>query len=177
MIQVPSEVELPSQRHLAIGPRLPTFGSWQWLGSDLADSLAQSFQVTVFDELPDAADIVLFIKFLPPITALQKLVQASSVVYCPVDLYGSTAEIERDAERLLMCRRIVVHAPRLVPYFQSYAPTSCLDHHVKYVIPTRSDVSDTGPILWVGVQSNLGPVVAHVNEYGLPRELVVLTNP
>lgn len=177
MVPVSSASQDISSRRLAIGPCLPDFGSWQWLGSDLAQVLSNSFEVSVFDEAPGAADIVLYIKFLPPVTTLRELAQQSLIVYCPVDVYGSAAEIERDAERLLMCQRIVVHAPRLVPYFQSYAPTLCLDHHLKYVIPTRCNVLQTGPILWVGVRSNLPPLVEYVNRHPLPGELVVLTNP
>ena len=163
---------------IAIGPELRDFGSWIWLGSDLVDFLADHLSsVTYRDDICDA-DVIVFIKFLPDAKILQDVARRSAVVYCPVDFYGSSAEIDADADRLQACHRIVVHSQRLARYFAGYSLVTYLDHHVKYVIPTRSEILSSGPILWVGVRSNLAPVVNWVNSMTtpLPAPLVVLTN-
>ncbi|MES2789461.1 MAG: glycosyltransferase family 4 protein [Planctomycetota bacterium] len=130
----------------------------------------------MFRDLPAAADVVLFVKFLPPLLQLQEIAIQSKIVYCPIDFYGNVIDIEHDADRLCLCESIVVHAPRLIPYFQSYATTTYLDHHLKYTLPTRQEVINDGPLLWVGVRSNLGPLVNYVNCHTLPAPLMILTN-
>ena len=161
---------------VALGPENPAFGSWNWLGAELAQELAADHDVTVYREIIPEADVVVFFKFLHDCETLRAVHQRSAVIYCPVDVYGSAAEIDGDALRLRLCDRIVVHCRRLMPYFQSYVPTSYLDHHVKYVITDRSDPVTDGPVLWVGEKSNLAPVVEWVNGHDLPAQLVVLTN-
>ncbi len=162
---------------VAIGPRMEGFGSWHWLGADLARGLAGHLRVQVFDRIPAQADIVLWIKFLSSYEELVALSAHSRIVYCPVDAYGSAAEIDQDDERLTACDVIALHTERLQTYFQSYSRTVVFEHHVKYAIPTRTDDCSTGPLLWVGVRSNLQPLVDYVNCRGLPGPLVVLTNP
>ncbi len=161
---------------ITFGPELPEFGSWNWLGADLARGLANDFSVTIFREEIPAVEVAVFIKFLPPEVELRAIAERSAILYCPVDFYGAAAEIDADAGRLVLCRRIVAHSRRLVRYFSSYALTAYLDHHVKYVTPTRTEPLESGPLLWVGVRSNLGPLVSWVNARELPAELIVLTN-
>lgn len=161
---------------IAFGPENPAFGSWQWLGVDLARELARDHEVCVFrDQIPDV-DVVVLFKFLPGADALAAVRARAAVVYCPVDLYGSAAEIDEDARCLRACDQIVVHCARLRHYFSSYAPTIALDHHLKFTIPVRpTDVPD-GPILWIGERSNLPPLAAWWQPSRLPTPLVVLTN-
>lgn len=161
---------------IALGPENPGFGSWNWLAVDLANELAPEYDVAFFRDAVPAADVIVIFKFLPDTQSLTALRQRSAVVYCPVDVYGTAAEIDADVGRLRKCDRIVVHCQRLVPYFQSYARTTYIDHHVKYVIPTRSKVVPDGPILWVGEQSNLPPLMEWLKTHELPAELVILTN-
>ncbi|MBI1349377.1 hypothetical protein GC163_24180 [bacterium] len=164
------------RRRIAIGPENPAFGSWNWLGVDLGQALAQPYDVEFFRDSIPGTDLLIFIKFLPAVETLRDLRQRSRIVYCPVDLYGSAAELDGDWERLRCCDLIVSHSQSLLPYLQSYAPTISLDHHLKYVVPTRNQVIDSGSILWVGERSNLAPVVAWVNAHRLPADLIVLTN-
>ncbi len=169
-------VQISGPYRLALGPELPEFGSWNWLGADLARGLANDFSVEIFkDDLPES-DVVVFIKFLPPVADLLEIGRRSAIVYCPVDFYGLASDIDADAARLMLCSRIVVHSHRLFRYFCSYAPTTYIDHHAKYVIPTRAEPQASGSFLWVGVRSNLGPLVSWMNEHELPGELSVLTN-
>jgi hypothetical protein len=69
-----------------------------------------------------------------------------------------------------------VHCERLRKYFEPYAPVEYVDHHVKYMcdIPERRRVD--GPLLWVGVRTNLPPLIDWLFRQELPEELIVLTN-
>lgn len=175
-VSLPSSKLASTRLSVGIGPENPSFGSWNWLGVDLAQELSEDHDTTVFrDDVPDA-DIIIFFKFLPELKALATIRKRSRIIYCPVDVYGSSAEIDADFNRLHLCDRVIVHCRRLLPYFQSYAPAVCLDHHVKYVIPTRDGIVDDGPFLWIGEQSNLEPMIEWVRDHKLPGEIVVLTN-
>src|SRR5260221_3134832 len=60
---------------------------------------------------------------------------------------------------------------------ESWARTEYLDHHIKFAAPLRKRYRADGNILWVGVRSNLEPLVQWVNTHSLPAPLDVLTNP
>jgi hypothetical protein len=163
---------------VAIGPRFPGWGSWEWVGADLASDLSRWFGTSIFDchELPQG-DVAIIVKHPLPIEWWLESMRQPPVIYCPVDRYGSAAEIDADAGWLSRCARIVVHCDRLRKYFASYAPVEYLDHYVKFAeVPQSRHVVD-GPILWVGVRTNLPPLVEWVNAHRLPRQLIVLTNP
>jgi hypothetical protein len=70
-------------------------------------------------------------------------------VYSPVDYYVSPAD----------CSRIVVHSQKLRYYFEPYAPVEYIDHHVRFAAPMRERFLSEGFILWVGVRTNLPPLV------------------
>ncbi len=161
---------------LAFGPELPHFGSWQWLGADLQRGLSHEFEARSFSTEIPPTDIVVIIKFLPSLETLQVLRRSSRIVFCPVDVYFNDIEIQQDAQRLKLCHAIVTHAPSLQAYFRPFAPTFDMPHHVKYVTDLSSQRSDQGPILWVGVQANLEPLVTWLKSHKLPRELVILTD-
>lgn len=169
---------VPNPRlRIGLGPETPEFGSWNWLAADLAKELSVDHDVVLFREVIPEVDALIFFKFLPDLESLSVLNQRSTVIFCPVDIYGSAAEIDADIARLRYCNQIVVHSQRLIPYFQSYARTAYIDHHLKYVMPTRREVVTEGPVLWVGEQSNLSPVLewATSNKI-LADELVILSN-
>ncbi len=167
-----------SNLQLAIGPKNPGVGSWEWLGADLLPVLAQSYSVQAFerDELP-SADVILFIKHLGSGKCWTDLPKRTHVIYAPVDRYHSAAEIVADATQLARCSRIVIHCERLRPYFETYAPVVYMDHHLKFVSPYPNPHRASGPILWVGFRDNIVSLARWVNQYRLPRELLVLTNP
>ena len=52
------------------------------------------------------------------------------LIYCPVDVYGSAAEIDADAAALSCFDRIIIHGERLRKYFSPYAVVEYLDHHL-----------------------------------------------
>lgn len=163
---------------ISIGPEIEEAGSWNWVGKDLVETLresqiylANSFQ----NELPQC-DICVFVKWLPELRDLRALSKRASVIYCPIDVYGSGTEIDADWERLRCCDQVIVHCPDLEKYFRGYSKTAYLDHHIKFTTPPRETFMKEGPILWTGVWLNLLPVVEWVNQHSLPDELIVLTN-
>ncbi len=165
-----------SKPRVAFGPRFPGAGSWEWLGEDMAQALKGSLETVVFDrEVPDC-DVVVFIKYKPSAEMLREIGQRAAIVYCPVDVYGSAAEIDADPG-LLLCDRVIVHCPKLGKYTRSYAPTICLDHHWKFATPVRQEFLTDGPLLWVGVRTNLPPVAKFLSEQRWQDEIWILTNP
>ena len=162
---------------LAFGPVMPGWGSWEWIGQDILDELAADFDARSFEwgEVPEC-DMLFVIKHPLPPDAWKQIPNSTRIVYCPVDHYGSAAEIDADAGWLRRCARILVHSQSLVRYFSCYAPTEYMDHHVKFIGKMAAEYRATGPLLWVGVHSNLPPLVEWVNHHELPEELCVLTN-
>jgi hypothetical protein len=181
---------------IAFGPELPDWGSWAWVGADLAKELSKHFGTVTFraDEIPKC-DVAVFVKHAPSRELVEEVSRRAAVVYCPVDYYGAAAMIDADADMLRRCSRILVHCERLRRYFEPYAPVEYIDHHVKFaeelsvqnppkpaldgegteVKIRKPDVRDF--VLWVGVRSNLPAMVDWVNRHSLPLPLRVLTNP
>lgn len=161
---------------VAFGPEMPGIGSWDWVGCELSAELEDELCVLRFrEDIPDC-DAVVIVKYK---SAVQEVLRAScnsAVLFCPIDGYGSSADVDADYHLLRACQRIILHAPCLAKYFQSYAPTVTLDHHINYAAPLRSGFQSGGPIVWTGLRSNLRPLVDWVNAHGLPAELKVLTN-
>jgi hypothetical protein len=162
---------------VAFGPEMPGWGSWDWVGADIQKELSRHYQTVSFQgpELPEC-DVAVVVKQFLDMETLEKASRRASLIYCPIDAYGASAEIEADGPTLSMYARIIVHSERLKDFFAPFAPTEYMDHHVKFVSPLRQEYSATGPFLWVGVWTNLPPLVEWVNEHSLPGELLVLTN-
>lgn len=161
---------------VAFGPELPGIGSWNWVGGALAVALEGRFKVLRFRERIPDCDAAVIVKYKPPLEEVINAGTRAAVLFCPIDAYGSAADIDADYRLLRSCRHIIVHAPSLAKYFQSYAPVELLDHHVNYVAPLRTEFRSEGPVLWTGLRSNLPPVVDWLNSHRLPAELQVLTN-
>ncbi len=162
---------------MAFGPDAPGWGSWDWIGSDTCSGVKSIFDTQVFQPWEAiSADVVVIIKHRPAYAWMKQTASRSRLIYTPVDAYSSIADIDADATWLHQCCRIVVHGERLRKYFASYAPVEYLDHHVKFVAPIRDEFQPVGNLLWIGVRSNLAPLVRWVNENPLPLPLDVLTN-
>jgi hypothetical protein len=148
------------------------------VGADLERELANWYSTSIFGwgEMP-RREVVLVVKhpLAPEIWA--EIPTSPRIIYCPIDHFGSALEIDDASRWLRRCSRILVHCERLRRYFAPYAPVEYLDHHVKFVGEPQAFRASEGPILWVGVRSNLPPLVEWVNQRALRRELVVLTNP
>jgi hypothetical protein len=162
---------------VAFGPIAPGWGSWDWVGSDLVTALAGDFRTRSFPawEVP-RCDALVVVKHPPPPGWLDRLDRHTAVVYCPVDAFGQAAEIDAAAPWLRRCDRVLVHCERLRRYFEPYTRVDYLDHHVKFAAAVRDEFRTEGDILWVGVRSNLPPLVGWVNAHPLPAPLDVLTN-
>lgn len=162
---------------VAFGPRLPGWGSWDWLGQDLADALGPWFDTVTFGgaEIP-ACDLVVLVKHPLPETVLMEVAETTPLIYLPVDAFASAAEIDVSARWLRRCARVVVHSHSLGRYFSPYASTEYLDHHVKFVPATPATYKERGFVLWAGVRSNLPYLVAWLNANDLSTNLRVITN-
>jgi hypothetical protein len=162
---------------IAFGPETPGWGSWEWVGADLIGALAGPFCTRSFAgwEVPDC-DAVVVVKHAPPPGWAEQVTRRSVLFYAPIDYYAAAADIDADAFWLRRCHRVLVHCERLRRYFEPYAPVEYLDHHVKFLAPLRQEFQTKGDLLWVGVRSNLPPLVAWVNAHALPAPLHVLTN-
>ena len=163
---------------VAVGPVMSGWGSWDWIGVFLVEHLGRHYPVTTFGawEVPNA-DVVVVVKHAPPTDWVEEVARRASLIYCPIDHYGAAAEIDADSGWLRKCARILVHRRRLQPHFAPLAPTSYIDHPLKFTLPIRKTFRPAGPLLWVGVWSNLQPLVEWVNAHPLPAPLDVLTNP
>lgn len=167
----------PSTIPVAFGPELPGWGSWNWVGLDLMRGLSDEFQTQTFAawELPHT-DLILIVKHAPPLEWAEKVARRSRLIYAPVDYYSSIRAIDEDRPLLRLCSLVIVHCERLRRYFEPYTPVKYLDHHIKFTAPLREEYQPAGSLLWIGVRSNLAPVVSWINEHSLPFALDVLTN-
>lgn len=167
----------PGRPSVAFGPKAPGWGSWDWVGADLAAALGKDFRTSTFAawESP-RCDAVVVVKHPPPPGWLEQVGRSAAVVYCPVDAFGGAAEVDAASVWLRRCDRVVVHCERLRKYFEPYARVEYMDHHVKFVTPPREEYRATGDLLWVGVRSNLPPLAEWVNAHPLPCPLDVVSN-
>jgi hypothetical protein len=162
---------------LVFGPELPGVGSWEWVGRDVAEELGRYYRVGLFQawELPEA-EVVVVVKQAPPQQWAEGVSRRARVVYCPVDYYGSAAEIDADGPMIRRCSRVIVHCQGLRRYFAPYARVAYMDHHVKFAVPPNQRRLPGDLLLWVGVHTNLPALVEWVNDHPLPGPLRVLTN-
>lgn len=162
--------------HIAIGPEALQFGSWNWIGSDLAAEFRKQHRVSVFRDVVPDADYVIFVKFLPDAERLSVLSKRTRVVYMPVDLYEDVLHIERDWRRLRYCDLVVAHNSRQQKYFRGYVRVAFVDYHLKYILPRIKSFSEAGSTLWVGNHGNLPPLIEWVNSHSIPACLHVVTD-
>lgn len=162
-----------------LGPVMPGWGSWEWLGQEMIPEFQRYAAVSTFSyqQEPPRDGIVIVIKHPPPPEWLQT-VQASQVpmIYSPVDFYDSVNAIDADAAWLTQAAHIIIHCHRLLPCFAPYAPVTYVDHQVRFITHEIILPMSHGPILWTGVHSNLPPLIAWLQQHPLSRPLCVLTN-
>lgn len=163
---------------VAIGPKLPEFGSWNWLGEGLSTNLSHPFVVEQFVDVasPPSADVLVFIKFLPSLEQLERMSGHCKIVFLPVDVYGSCREIDNSYRSLRCTSQILVNSQRLLRYFRGYSEVAYVDHPLKFVLPNPRLTTDDGPIVWIGQVCNIGPAVQWINAQSTDRELWILTN-
>src|SRR5229473_6613947 len=128
---------------ICFGPVMPGWGSWRWVGLDVRQELSKYFQALIFQpgELPNCSVLVV-VKHPGTLELLNRIPGNTSVIYCPVDHYGSASELDQDGAMLRRCSRVVVHCERLRRYFEPYAPVVYMDHHVKFTAPMRPSFRD-----------------------------------
>jgi hypothetical protein len=66
------QVRMADQLVVAFGPVMPGWRSWQWIGDDIRQELAEHFQTISFDakEIPES-DVAVFVKFAPPLNVVE----------------------------------------------------------------------------------------------------------
>jgi hypothetical protein len=162
----------------AFGPVVPGWGSWEWVGAETATFLRRFAPVKLFGPGDEpTGDVIVFIKHPPPDSLWAEIERSRRIVYAPIDHYGSPREIDADWRWLRRCDLILVHCERLRRWFSPYSRVEYIDHHVRHIGDPRRNRAHDGPILWVGVRSNLPPLVEWLRGNHLPRRLRVLTNP
>lgn len=169
---------MSNRRTLSIGPELPDFGSWNWLGTWIVQVLSERFDVSTFCNIenPPDADVIIFLKFKPSVAQLARLSQRSRLVFIPVDIYGSAMEIDLDLESFRHLRLVILHTRRLGRYFAGVVEAVYMDHPLKYALPKiRMDAVD-GPLIWIGKLCNLGSVIPTVTELARSQEISILTD-
>jgi glycosyltransferase involved in cell wall biosynthesis len=160
---------------IGFGPVYPGIGSWEWIGQEIGDELAQNFDIEFFTDSIPQCDLAIIVKYDFP-QLMETRPSDVPVIYCPVDCYGSASDIDRDGDKLFQCEQIVTHSESLEKYFNAYAPVEFVDHHVRFVSEQLGPKPEEGPILWTGLRSNLPPLIEWVNHNPLPREMWILTN-
>lgn len=166
-----------SRPTVAFGPELPGIGSWDWVGGDTLAELSRFYETVTFtpEAIPDC-DVLVIVKYNLPVDVVCELARTRAVIFCPIDYYGISAEIDRDARMLSQCSRILVHSRELAKYFRSYAPTDYFDHHLKFVPEEPVRFREEGFVLWVGMRTHLPLLAEWVNRHPLPGPLRILTN-
>jgi glycosyltransferase involved in cell wall biosynthesis len=174
---VETDVDESSRTTIAIGPRMPGWGSWDWLGVDLAAALRERFDVLEFDgaDVP-ACDVAIVVKHALSREAVESLTRRCRVIFAAVDHYGAVADVDAEHCMLRRCSRIVVHAERLRKSLSPYGPVEYVDHHVKFVADEYAGYRDDGEVLWVGVRTNAPYLGEWLRRHPLPCPLRVLTN-
>ncbi len=164
-------------RTIGIGPVMDGWGSWDWIGAELAAALAKSFGFVPFrgTDVPDC-DVAIVVKHALPADVVGELSQRCQIVYAPVDFYGSVADVDADHRMLRRCSRVVVHSERLRKCFAPYAHVQYVDHHVKFVVEPQDDEQRGDELLWVGVRTNVPVLGQWLHRHRLPGPLRVLTN-
>ena len=168
---------LANAPRVCFGPEMPNWGSWHWIGADLCAHLASWFRTSTFrwGEVP-ICDVCVIVKHPPPREFVAALDPRTALIFCPVDYYGDARSIDADRAFLQRCSRIVIHCERLRRYFVRFAPVEYIDHHLRFHAPLRKQRRADGEFLWIGVRSNLLPLIEWANSNALPGPLRVLTN-
>src|SRR6516165_6592764 len=102
------------QSVVAFGPEMRGWGSWEWIGADVQAELAKYYPTRSFSgtDIPEC-DVLFIVKHALPYDAIEQISRRTSIAYCPVDYYGSAADIDADAAMLRKCSRILIHCDGL----------------------------------------------------------------
>jgi hypothetical protein len=162
---------------IAFGPKLPGIGSWEWIGAEMMQELSKFYDIQSYtsESVPDC-DVLVVIKHDVQTEELLRAAEKTAVIFCPVDRYGSCAEIDAHGWMLARCAKILVHCQRLCKYFRSYAPVELVDHHLRFVTDEPPSYRQDSYVFWAGIKSHLPILAEWVNAHRLPAELRILTN-
>lgn len=107
---------------VAFGPELRGIGSWEWNGADLAEEFGQYFTTLTFEREVPACDVRVIVKYKLPGEVLEGAARDAAVIFCPLDYFGSSAEIDRDGP---MLPRICGHLFKNESFAKFLLPEKC----------------------------------------------------
>lgn len=169
----------PRRRTVAFGP-VRSLPSWDWVGFDTARALSRYYDLVLFDSWAarPRCDVLVIVKDPPPAAVLDRVARGPErLVYCPVDVYGAPADLERDAELLGACDLVLVHSERLRPLVQPHCrAVHFVEHHLRYALPTRTEYREDGYILWIGGFQYVPYLLSWLADHPLEHELRILSD-
>ena len=162
---------------VAFGPTAPGWGSWDWVGQDIAKALYGDFHTSVFPNWHVPRQMSLSSSSRHHHSILLRTSRADR----PWSIAQLTSTAHRmRSKQIKRCLGVATWSlcmpSGLQSYFVQYAPVEYIDHHVKFIPIELVAYRPEGFLLWVGAQSNLQPLVDWVWERELPAELRILTN-
>lgn len=165
---------------IAFGPERKS-PSWEWVGYDSARELSKTSRMIVYDDMrsnPPECDVLFIVKSRPrPEFLVKARERGSRIVYCPVDIYQSPAEIDRDAGFLAACDMVLVHNERLLPLLGRHCPnTHFVEHHGRFTLPEMTDFKEDGFVLWVGGCQYMAHFLSWLQLHPIKNEVKILTD-
>lgn len=159
-------------------------GSWEWLGADLSNELSKYFDVSFFGTEKvkhlrivrevEGCDVVVVVKHRWSLTSMVKA--ARRVIYAPVDVFKSGADVDEMSPYLSKCSVIVAQSPTIHGQMVQFCKSYLIDHHIKHFSKLIQSYKESGPVLYVGVGSNMPFIVDWFNLGMLNWPLLVLTS-
>jgi hypothetical protein len=143
-------------------------------------ALDGDYAVTTFDSFESApvADIVFAVKERPPARFADEVQSRQArLVYAPVDIYQSPAEIAADAAMLTRCDLVLVHGETLLPYIAPFTGrVEMAEHHLRFLLDEPAPYRTEGYVLWVGASGNLPYLLHFLTLHPMPYEIRLLTD-
>ena len=80
-----------------------------------------------------------------------EVLQASKIIYLPIDYFKRKDSIINHSDFLQRCNLIAVHCSRLTDLLKPYCERiEFIEHYDKYVLPNPVDYNPKGMVLWIG---------------------------
>ncbi|MEO8602136.1 MAG: hypothetical protein ABI629_06140 [bacterium] len=179
VVRTPALRATPARKTIAFGP-LNARPSWGWVGYDMARELSKTYDVILYDADAPAVqcDVLFAIKKRPAERLLDGVErQGSKLVYCPVDVYDATGELQRDAEFLARCAMVLVHCERMLPLLRPHcAQTHFVEHHSRFATHAMAEYQRDGFILWIGAYAYVPYLADWLARHPIDSEVRILTD-
>jgi hypothetical protein len=178
-INRPSGCEDPGVIRLAVGPARD-YPSWNWVGADTARELAKYADVALFESFRriPPSDAVMIVKHRPPLALARALRgRGTKLVYVPVDIYASRADIHRDRMLLEEFDLVLAHDELLLECLRPYCSrVGLVEHHGKYTLADMAPYKPDGYVLWIGGLQHSPYLMDWLARHPIGREVRLLTD-